>query len=109
MGRIELGRVLAKAPGWRIDSGGNLYIENDTLTFKLDALDRLLFRKGFSLRREEITGWRRVEASSLWRKMDTVEIATERGRYLFMFPRLRGRSREEDIGKLISWLESGST
>ncbi len=41
--------------------------------------------------------------------MDTVEIATERGRYLFMFPRLRGRSREEDIGKLISWLESGST
>ena len=41
--------------------------------------------------------------------MDTVEITTERGRYLFMFPRLRGRSREEDIGKLISWLESGST
>ncbi len=108
MGRVRLGRVLAKAPGWRIDSGGDLYIEDDALTLKLDAIDRLLFRRGFRLRREEITGWRRVEASSLGRKMDAVEIITGRGRYLFMFPKLRGRSREEDIGVLISWLESGS-
>ncbi len=108
MGR-RLGRVLAKAPGWRVDSGGTLYVEGDALIFKLDALDRILLRRGFSLRRDEIRGWRRMRSSSLGRKMEAVEITAEGGRYLFMFPKLRGRPREEDIRALISWLESGST
>ncbi len=33
---MDLGRVFVKTPGWKVDSGGRLYIEDNVLRFKIE-------------------------------------------------------------------------
>jgi len=94
-----------RAPSWKLDSGGSLSLEGDSIIFKIDFIDRLLGRKGFSIKRDEIVGWEIVESSSLRRRLPAVKISTSRGGYLFMFPKIRGPSPEERRDRLVKWLE----
>ncbi len=103
----DLGRVLVKAPGWHLTSGGRLLLGEDHLSFKIDTIDRLIGRKGFE-RRDEVKK-RKVVRSSL-RRMLSVQIETDRGTYLFMFPEiLRGPPPEERIELFVSWLGGAET
>jgi len=69
---IDLGRVLVKAPGWRIDSGGKLLIDANAPVFEIDALNRLIGRKGFRLEKDSIDRWGILEGSSLLRKFPSI-------------------------------------
>lgn len=83
-----------------------MLIEEDALVFKIDVLDRLIGRKGFRIERNRIKEWRTLESSSLLRKLPSIEICTDRGCYLIMFPKGGSEPPEERLGSLISWLEA---